>query len=64
MLMAVVLIRKMTKGCSAQEFVDLADLMHPLISISQPLLHMILVIVFHKNSYQDSTPVHPALLWS
>ena len=38
---------------------NLTDLMYPLISITQPLLYMILGIVFHKNSYQNFTPVHP-----
>lgn len=37
---------------------NLTDLMYPLISITQPLLYMILGIVFHKNSCQDFTPVH------
>lgn len=55
MLMAVVLIRETTKGCSAQEVLDQGYLMHPLISITQVLLHMIPVIAFHKNSYQGST---------
>lgn len=56
MLMAVVLIiRETTKWGSSQEVLNLADFMPPLISTTQPFHHVILVIVFHKNFYQDST---------
>lgn len=51
--------KRNNKSGQCQEVLDLADLMYSFIFITQPLLHMFLVIMLRKNSYQDPTQVSP-----
>lgn len=57
--MAVVLIREVTKGVVPKK----SDRFYVSTYIhNSALLYMFLCIVFHKNSYQDFTLVHPSLV--
>lgn len=59
MLMTVVLIRETTKVGNAQEVLESGRFTVFIHIYNSTLLHMFLVIMFHKNSYQDPTQVLP-----